>query len=225
MGRNGPRARSCSADPFSSQLPTGGSPLQSRNLAARAARWSAQHRKKAIFGWLAFVIVAFVVGGAVGTKQLGDTDTGNGSSQVADKRDRQRRLPRPGRRAGPRPGPRLGQDRRRRVHRRGQRHRRAPEGRPARQGRRVPAGRRQQGPALQGRPLRARHVQDRRRRRPRQGSGRRRRGRRRRRAEGPPAAARRAVRRRQRRQGAVEVLRRTTSRRPSTSRCRSRWRS
>ncbi len=28
------------------------------NFAARAGRWSAQHRKKAIFGWLAFVIVA-----------------------------------------------------------------------------------------------------------------------------------------------------------------------
>ena len=59
--------------------------MRSRNLAARAGRWSAQHRKKAILGWLAFVIVAFVVGGAVGTKQLGDTDSGNGSSQVADR--------------------------------------------------------------------------------------------------------------------------------------------
>jgi hypothetical protein len=26
----------------------------SRNFAARAGRWSAQHRKKAVFGWLAF---------------------------------------------------------------------------------------------------------------------------------------------------------------------------
>jgi hypothetical protein len=34
-----------------------------KNLAARAGRWSAHHRKKAIFGWLAFVIVAVVVGG------------------------------------------------------------------------------------------------------------------------------------------------------------------
>ena len=31
----------------------------SRNIAARAGRWSAQHRKKAIIGWLAFVILAF----------------------------------------------------------------------------------------------------------------------------------------------------------------------
>src|SRR5919197_6530145 len=83
MGARG-RERDVVSGPFPLQLPPGGSPLQSRNLSARAARWSAQHRKKAIFGWLAFVIVAFVIGGAVGTKQLGDTDTGNGSSQVAD---------------------------------------------------------------------------------------------------------------------------------------------
>ena len=44
----------------------------SRNLAARAGRWSAHHRKKAIFGWLAFVIVAVFIGGSVGTKTLGD---------------------------------------------------------------------------------------------------------------------------------------------------------
>ena len=30
----------------------------SRNLAARMGRWSARHRKLAIFGWLAFVVVA-----------------------------------------------------------------------------------------------------------------------------------------------------------------------
>jgi uncharacterized membrane protein YdfJ with MMPL/SSD domain len=45
------------------------------NLAARAARWSAAHWKAATFGWLAFVIVAVVLGGAVGTKQLGDGDS------------------------------------------------------------------------------------------------------------------------------------------------------
>src|SRR5919198_2065324 len=54
------------------------------NLAARAGRWSAQHRKKAIFGWLAFVAIAFVIGGAVGTKTLAPEDQGNGSSKAAD---------------------------------------------------------------------------------------------------------------------------------------------
>ena len=54
------------------------------NLAARAGLWSAQHRKKAVFGWLAFVVIAFVIGGAVGTKTLAPEDQGNGSSKVAD---------------------------------------------------------------------------------------------------------------------------------------------
>ena len=38
------------------------------NIAARAAKWSATHRKVAIFGWLAFVVVSVVVGGAVGAE-------------------------------------------------------------------------------------------------------------------------------------------------------------
>ena len=50
------------------------------NLAARAGRWSAAHWKTATFGWLAFVIVAVVIGGAVGTKQLGDTEATPGES-------------------------------------------------------------------------------------------------------------------------------------------------
>jgi uncharacterized membrane protein YdfJ with MMPL/SSD domain len=55
-----------------------------RNLAARAGHWSARHRKIAIGGWLAFVVIAFVLGGAIGTKELADEDSGNGSSRTAD---------------------------------------------------------------------------------------------------------------------------------------------
>src|SRR5687767_1532768 len=55
-----------------------------RNLAARAGRWSAQHRKKAILGWLAFVIVAVFIGGSVGTKTLEQSDIGIGESGRAD---------------------------------------------------------------------------------------------------------------------------------------------
>jgi uncharacterized membrane protein YdfJ with MMPL/SSD domain len=55
------------------------------NLAARAGRWSAQHRKKAILGWLAFVILAVVIGGSIGTKTLSDDDGGIGESGRADK--------------------------------------------------------------------------------------------------------------------------------------------
>ena len=40
----------------------------SRNVAARMGRWSAQHRKIAIFGWFGFVAVAFALGGVIGTK-------------------------------------------------------------------------------------------------------------------------------------------------------------
>ena len=50
------------------------------NLAARAGRWSAQHRKQAILGWLAFVIIATIAGGAVGQQQLAREDSGNGGS-------------------------------------------------------------------------------------------------------------------------------------------------
>ena len=51
-----------------------------RNLAARAGRWSAAHWKTATFGWIAFVIVALVIGGAVGTKTLSDTESLPGES-------------------------------------------------------------------------------------------------------------------------------------------------
>jgi uncharacterized membrane protein YdfJ with MMPL/SSD domain len=56
-----------------------------RNLAARAGRWSARHRKTAIFGWLAFVIAAVVIGGSVGTQQLKPSQYGVGESGRADK--------------------------------------------------------------------------------------------------------------------------------------------
>ncbi len=60
--------------------------MQSQNLASRAARWSAGHRKTAIFGWLAFVIAATLIAGMVGgQKTIADEDYGNGSSKVADK--------------------------------------------------------------------------------------------------------------------------------------------
>src|SRR4051812_24117559 len=55
------------------------------NLAARAGRWSANHRKTAIWGWLAFVLVALVAGSASGMKTIADSDSGNGESGRADK--------------------------------------------------------------------------------------------------------------------------------------------
>jgi RND superfamily putative drug exporter len=54
--------------------------MQRTNLAARAGRWSAQHRKAAILGWLAFVLVAVVLGSAVGTRHIPQDNNGVGES-------------------------------------------------------------------------------------------------------------------------------------------------
>src|SRR4051794_18045579 len=58
--------------------------MQSRNLAARAGRWSAQHRKTAILGWILFVVLATVVGGKVGQSELDESASGNGESKRGD---------------------------------------------------------------------------------------------------------------------------------------------
>jgi uncharacterized membrane protein YdfJ with MMPL/SSD domain len=50
------------------------------NLAARAGHWSASHWKTATFGWIAFVVAAVVIGGAVGTTKLGDSEGVPGES-------------------------------------------------------------------------------------------------------------------------------------------------
>ena len=55
------------------------------NLAARMGRWSADHWKTATFGWLAFVIVAFGLGGAVGMKQIDPNTAGPGESGRMDR--------------------------------------------------------------------------------------------------------------------------------------------
>ena len=55
------------------------------NLAARMGRWSADHWKTATFGWLAFVLVAFALGGAVGTKSIDPNTAGPGESGRMDR--------------------------------------------------------------------------------------------------------------------------------------------
>ena len=57
--------------------------MQRSNIAARAGRWSAQHRRTAILGWLAFVIAAVALGSAVGTKQISQNSNGVGESGSA----------------------------------------------------------------------------------------------------------------------------------------------
>jgi uncharacterized membrane protein YdfJ with MMPL/SSD domain len=58
---------------------------QSRNLAARMGSWSAAHWKTATFGWLALVVLAFAVGGQIGTKQIDPNAKGPGESGRMDK--------------------------------------------------------------------------------------------------------------------------------------------
>jgi uncharacterized membrane protein YdfJ with MMPL/SSD domain len=61
------------------------SPLKSsNNLAARMGRWSASHWKTAVFGWLAFLVVAFMIGMKVPTKTIDQNDSNVGQSHKAD---------------------------------------------------------------------------------------------------------------------------------------------
>jgi RND superfamily putative drug exporter len=53
------------------------------NLTGRAGRWSAEHPWRAIGLWLAFILVALVAGGAVGTTQLDESDQSVGESARA----------------------------------------------------------------------------------------------------------------------------------------------
>jgi len=62
------------------------SPLkQSSNIAARMGRWSANHWKTAVFGWIAFVVAALLVGQLVGTKNIDQNDANVGQSHRADR--------------------------------------------------------------------------------------------------------------------------------------------
>ena len=54
------------------------------NLSGRAGRWSASHWWQAAFGWLAFAMVAVVVGTAVGARQMEDWAIANGESRRAE---------------------------------------------------------------------------------------------------------------------------------------------
>ncbi len=53
------------------------------NLAARAGRWSAAHWKTATVGWIAFVVAAVAIGGAIGTKHIDDDGAPGESGRMA----------------------------------------------------------------------------------------------------------------------------------------------
>ncbi|HWI73658.1 MAG TPA: anti-sigma factor antagonist [Baekduia sp.] len=54
------------------------------NMAQRAARWSAEHRRVAVLGWLALVVASVLIGSAAGTKHIADEDLGSGQSRQGD---------------------------------------------------------------------------------------------------------------------------------------------
>jgi RND superfamily putative drug exporter len=62
--------------------------MQRKNIAARAAQWSSSHRKLAIWGWLAAVVVLFgvFIGGELVERQdIATVDTFSGESQQAER--------------------------------------------------------------------------------------------------------------------------------------------
>src|SRR5437588_9672553 len=84
MGRAGRRGQALS-NPARDLRREQMSPLKhSNNIAARMGRWSASHWKTAVFGWLAFVVVALVVGQMVGTKQIDVNNANVGQAHKAD---------------------------------------------------------------------------------------------------------------------------------------------
>lgn len=54
-------------------------------VAARLGGWSARHRRSAIAGWLLFVVLATVLGGMIGQRELADHEIGAGDSARADR--------------------------------------------------------------------------------------------------------------------------------------------
>jgi uncharacterized membrane protein YdfJ with MMPL/SSD domain len=57
--------------------------MHTNTFAGRMGRWSARHRKTAIWGWIAFVVVAVAIGGAVGTQKPAHDDYIGQSGQAA----------------------------------------------------------------------------------------------------------------------------------------------
>ena len=63
----------------------GGPPERTRSVVARIGRWSARNRKKAIVGWLVFVIVAFMAGKSLGEEKISTADSFSGESRSAER--------------------------------------------------------------------------------------------------------------------------------------------
>src|SRR5215211_6853777 len=62
----------------------GKQPGRARSIASRAGHWSANHRKAAIWGWLAFVVLAVFIGTAVGQNTIHGADQFSGEAGRAE---------------------------------------------------------------------------------------------------------------------------------------------
>ena len=80
-------------EPASEQAPMSEPPStptkRPANLAGRMGRWSARHRKLAIFGWLGFVVVSFAIGNVLitpkeATNAMGPGESGRASAILED---------------------------------------------------------------------------------------------------------------------------------------------
>ena len=78
---NAPRIKD---DPPERSSPGDHEPVKPEGLAARAAHWSAEHRKLAIWGWIAFVVVAVMLGNAVTKKEIHGEDLFTGEAHDAE---------------------------------------------------------------------------------------------------------------------------------------------
>jgi putative drug exporter of the RND superfamily len=58
--------------------------MDATNLSGRAGRWSAAHWKTAAFGWIGVGVLAVIVGGAVGAKEMKPWAIANGESRRAE---------------------------------------------------------------------------------------------------------------------------------------------
>jgi uncharacterized membrane protein YdfJ with MMPL/SSD domain len=57
--------------------------VNAMNLAGRAGKWSAEHWKQALFGWLVFAAAAMALGSVVGHVQMKDSQTASGEAARA----------------------------------------------------------------------------------------------------------------------------------------------
>ena len=58
---------------------------ESKAFAARMGRWSANHWKTAVFGWLAFVVASLFLSMQLVTKEIDQNDANVGESRTADR--------------------------------------------------------------------------------------------------------------------------------------------